>query len=1176
VAWLICTTVLVSALLAVLSVSSSALTSAMPRSEVLRAIFNWWIGETVGALTVTPFLLIFVMPGLKRFVEGQTVRLPARRSFPPPTLSAIGQAASIALTLYLAFGAPALAEFHPLYLITLPIIWIALTRGFKGISVALLALNFGVVLALWLFRFDPAGLGELELLMIVNCIVGLLMGAIVSERKQAEEELVIANKELLFQNEEKEKRAAELVIANKELLFQNEEKEKRAAELSTVVEKLKRNEELLRETGTLAKVGGSEINLSDMTLNWTDEVFRIHELEPGRMPSVEEELDYYAPEARPIIQEAVNNAIATGEGWSLELPLITAKGKHLWIRSMGKPEMKDGKTSRILSVFQDITERKQSETALHDSEIRYRALIENSSDAVMLINSEGKIIYRSPAVYRLMGLDPAALLDNSMFSTIHPDDLKDALKSFAQLLQTLDKSILFQFRVQHSDGSWRWMEGTGTNLLTEPAVNAIVVNYRDITERKQAEEEIKNSNDELSMLFELSHSLAGADNLDDIFELVNRHAVESIHTTFARIALLEEDKYIMRAAYPIRPFDHDLRIGERYPVISLPYSQRILEQKEPMILRASDPGISNEEKKALLLDFAQTLCLIPLRISDSSQSSENFLGLLMLGEARNEAREPLTSEKIRLAQTIGDSAAIAIRRMLLREQTERRLQELVALNEINLAITSSSDMVISLGVLLLQVINQLRVDAVDIWLFNPTSQMLEFASSRGFRTPAFEHGEPLHLGEGNAGQAALGRRTIHVPDLTADNVHPRLKKAMAEEPFIGFFAVPLLVQGEVKGVLELFQRTELEPNEEWLDFLHALANQAAIAIDNSSLFKDLQESNIELTQAYDATIQGWSRALDLRDNETEGHTQRVTELMTRLGRLFGLSEEDLAQARWGALLHDIGKMGVPDGILLKPGPLTDEEWIVMRKHTTYGFELLSPIHFLRTAVDIPYCHHEKWDGSGYPRGLKGDAIPLPARIFALVDVYDALTSDRPYRKAWPEIKVLEHIRSLSGTHFDPQVVKICLEPGLLKGQTKRRMQMEPVQWTEKFSVGVRELDQQHQQLIKMLNRLIATQGTITTHSETISDILMAMTRYAQVHFKTEERLMEAYGYPGLEEQKMQHRDFRKNTVGFSTATTFGINQVPEDLLAYLTNWLVHHILEDDMAYRAFFIDKGVE
>ena len=452
-----------------------------------------------------------------------------------------------------------------------------------------------------------------------------------------------------------------------------------------------------------------------------------------------------------------------------------------------------------------------------------------------------------------------------------------------------------------------------------------------------------------------------------------------------------------------------------------------------MILRASDQGISDEEKKALLLDFAQSLCLTPLRISDSPSMSVKLMGLLMLGEARNEGREPFTPEKIRLAQTIGDSAAIAIRRMLLREQTERRLQQLVALSEIDLAIISSSDMVFSLGVLLLQAIEQLKVDAADVWLFNPTLQTLEFVCGRGFRTSAYENAHPLHLGEGNVGQAALERRTIHVPNLAIYPNHPRLNKALAEEPFISYYAVPLVVKGQVKGVLELFQLTEFEANEEWLNFLRALATQAAIAIDNSSLFTDLQRSNTELIQAYDATIQGWSRALDLRDNETEGHTQRVTELTMRLGRQFGLSEEELVHVRRGALLHDIGKMGVPDSILLKPGPLTADEWVVMRKHTTYAYEMLSPIHFLQPALDIPYCHHEKWDGTGYPRGLSGDQIPFAARIFAVVDVWDALTSNRPYRAAWPKEKVLEHIRSLAGTHFDPQVVKICLELGLLTG-----------------------------------------------------------------------------------------------------------------------------------------------
>ncbi len=247
---------------------------------------------------------------------------------------------------------------------------------------------------------------------------------------------------------------------------------------------------------------------------------------------------------------------------------------------------------------------------------------------------------------------------------------------------------------------------------------------------------------------------------------------------------------------------------------------------------------------------------------------------------------------------------------------------------------------------------------------------------------------------------------------------------------------PLIVKGQVKGVLEVFHRTALEPDEEWFDFLKTLAGQAAIAVEITTLFESLQSSNSELFLAYDATIVGWSYALDLRDKETEGHTQRVTELTVKLGRAFGLSEADLVQVRWGALLHDIGKMGVPDGILLKPGPLTDEEWVAMKKHPSFAYEMLSPIRYLRLALDIPYCHHEKWDGSGYPHGSKGTQIPLVARIFAVVDVWDALTSDRSYRAAWPEEKVFDHIRSLAGTHFDPKVVKICLKSGLLKGQKK--------------------------------------------------------------------------------------------------------------------------------------------
>jgi putative nucleotidyltransferase with HDIG domain len=280
----------------------------------------------------------------------------------------------------------------------------------------------------------------------------------------------------------------------------------------------------------------------------------------------------------------------------------------------------------------------------------------------------------------------------------------------------------------------------------------------------------------------------------------------------------------------------------------------------------------------------------------------------------------------------------------------------------------------------------------------------------------------------------LERRIINIQPLGGQTDNPRFARALQSEPFTSYYGVPLIAKGQIKGVLEIFQRASQQHDSEWLDFLKALAEQAAIAIDVSTLFDSLERSNTELALAYDATIEGWSRALDLRDKETEGHTQRVTEITVGLARAFGLGEKELVQVRWGALLHDIGKMGIPDSILFKPSQLTGEEWVMMKKHPVFAYEMLSPVRYLRSALDIPYCHHEKWDGTGYPRGLKGEQIPLTARIFAVVDVWDALRSDRPYRSAWPEEKVLAHIRSAAGTHFDPQVVKVFFESGVFLNQ----------------------------------------------------------------------------------------------------------------------------------------------
>lgn len=197
-----------------------------------------------------------------------------------------------------------------------------------------------------------------------------------------------------------------------------------------------------------------------------------------------------------------------------------------------------------------------------------------------------------------------------------------------------------------------------------------------------------------------------------------------------------------------------------------------------------------------------------------------------------------------------------------------------------------------------------------------------------------------------------------------------------------------------------------------------------IGITRLNRYHKLIEERTRLFNAYEATIEGWSRAMDLRDRETEGHSQRVTELTLRLAKAFGMDDARLVDIRHGALLHDMGKIGIPDSILHKPAALNEEEWKIMRQHPQFAYEMLYSVEYLRGALDIPLCHHEKWDGSGYPRGLKGEEIPLAARIFAVADVWDALTSDRPYRAAWKKEEALDFIRAQSGQHFDPQVVDL--------------------------------------------------------------------------------------------------------------------------------------------------------
>jgi PAS domain S-box-containing protein len=515
----------------------------------------------------------------------------------------------------------------------------------------------------------------------------------------------------------------------------------------------------------------------------------------------------------------------------------------------------------------------------------------------------------------------------------------------------------------------------------------------------------------LTALHETGFDLSAQLDLPTLLRTITERAARLLQAPGGGLYLLQPDGETLELVVSHNnPRDYTsarLRLGEGL-------SGRIAQTGEPLIVGnyREWPG------RARLYDEAAFGAIVGAPIRWQGK----VLGVINVNDARPDRFGPEDAEMLSL---FADQAAVAIANARLFEENQRRAERLAALHEIDRAISAGTDLTFTLNVLLEQAAARLGVDAADILLYDPARLTLDYAAGRGFRTAALRHTR-LRPGEGCAGRAVLERRILHIPDLRVRRTDFLRSPLLAAEGFVAYYAAPLIAKGNIVGVLEIFHRAPLSADDEWLRFLDTLAGQAAIAVENAQLFTGLQRANVELMLAYDTTLEGWSRALELRDEETQGHTRRVTELTLRLARALGMSEEQIVHVRRGALLHDIGKMGVPDSILLKPGPLTEAEWAVMRNHPIYAYGLLQNIAYLRPALDIPYCHHEKWDGAGYPRGLAGEAIPLAARLFAVADVWDALTSDRPYRPAWSKEKALEYIREQSGRHFDPQVVEVFL------------------------------------------------------------------------------------------------------------------------------------------------------
>jgi len=661
----------------------------------------------------------------------------------------------------------------------------------------------------------------------------------------------------------------------------------------------------------------------------------------------------------------------------------------------------------ILETARDTAERAREHAALEESQSRLQALFNTALDAYLLVNDESRFLASNPAACSLLGYTHDELLSMHLSEIAADSSLENMRRLQAELLHPGKQ--LGEMTLRCKDGRLIYTEYHAVANIV-PDVHLIVIH--DITARKEAEARTQVEASRALALAQIATRLNAQLDLPTVLRVVCEETAAALGVPAVAVMLHDAQSQTLRIAQTIGlPETFIQRVGPM-PVEEL--EPHLFGNKTVQAVSITDLALMDDLPLSPLFQATHIRSVAGVGMIRDDQI-HGAIFVLTLEDPRN-----FSPDEIDLLRAITAQAAQAVANARLFEAIQRQLKHVQSLRRNDTAIASSTDLNVILRGIIEEAAALLEVDAVDVLLLNIHTLQLSFADGLGFRTAAWRSAE-VRLGEGYAGKVALERIPLSLPEITSVGVADSRMGAFQVEKFEAYFAVPLISKGKVRGVIEALHRSPYNPDREWLDLLEALGNQAALALDNASLFESLERSNTELLLTFDRTIEGWSRALDLRDKETENHTQRVVDAALQLASAMGLSEEELIHVRRGALLHDIGKMGVPDHILNKEGPLTEEEWQIMRTHPKLAYDLISPIDFLQPALDIPYCHHEQWDGSGYPRGLVGEQIPLAARIFAVVDVWEALRSRRPYRDAWPEAKVREYIRARAGSHFDPQV-----------------------------------------------------------------------------------------------------------------------------------------------------------
>lgn len=648
---------------------------------------------------------------------------------------------------------------------------------------------------------------------------------------------------------------------------------------------------------------------------------------------------------------------------------------------------------RALQEAEEHRQREQAQAALKQSKHQLQLVIDNAPDAIWQMDPKLNFTFISPAVYEMTGYTVEEWVGTNLAQHTTPKEfLKMARQAFGALknYRTFN-GITFQALMLRKDGTEFPVEINGRLLINEKGLPyGLQGSTRDITSRIADQRKIKESEERFRVLYNES---------PDMYTTVE---AGSGHILMCNQRLLKETGYI----------EHEV-IG--LPVYKLCHYECLRKAKTVFDEFFETGRIRDEDLCLRRIDGTQ----IPVSLNADAVRDEEGNILYGIFSWRD------ITERLRL-----------------QEQAQRYLNHQIAANQLALALGETLELTEIYQIIYTHIKQQMDADSFAVSFYDETTKMIRpgYVIADDTVTDVSKI-PPLELQPEGKGQQSTVIHTgqpVYAPDYQqrlkqSKNVYVIKRNGSVtpgtesdEKTTQSALLVPMKRFGKTIGVLQV-QSYELDAYSQYdIDLLCALANVASISLQNGELFTNLNAAHQEIGDAYDSTLEGWARALEMRDMETEGHSRRVVDLTVQLARHMGFNEDDLVQIQRGALLHDIGKMSVPDAILQKPAKLTDEEWQVMRLHPVYAYRWLSPIKYLRPCLDIPRFHHERWDGSGYPTGMSGESIPLSARIFAVIDVWDALLSDRPYRDPWSKERALEYIQYHAGQEFDPQVVDAFL------------------------------------------------------------------------------------------------------------------------------------------------------